>query len=160
MSACLAAICFAAGKMLADRQNQKYRSLENFVSLLSFLKIKMSFSLQPLGEIFEDASKKREFKTFTFLNTLCSRLESLSLPEAYRAALEASEFDEDTAAALAPLGDKLGVSNLSEQLDFIGGAEAMLTEKLKKLRDESLKNRKLYIGLGSLAGAALFIILI
>lgn len=144
-----------------DKTMQEYVELQN---ILIYIKTSIQYLNQDILQIFEEIYIKYKHQNWgiLFKNILDEiNMNSLSLNQAILSSTNKYKFmfcsDLDI---LEKIGDNLGKTDVSDQINNISLYEERLKEKISKAKDEKNKKEKMYRSLGIICGIMLVIVLI
>ena len=146
--------CSLAGVVSAAKKADMMKYTEALISLISFMKFKISNCRTELYDIYGE-----------FENEYMNRRGILKIlkDDGFKAALEYSclyaGFEENEARALFDFADKLGSSDVHDQIENIDYVMKVLDARFDDQKKNYPSQKKLYISLGMLAGALAVIIL-
>ena len=141
--------CTAAGNYLAARPMRRYRELMDAAQLVGELQSRLQYSLLPAAELLEQLSQEPRFCALPYLRRFAAG--KADFPQRWQQAVQdcGGEFDADSRALLARIGEILGAYDLSQQSRQ--GAQRIL--------QESAHEKRMYAALGPLLGMALCILI-
>lgn len=146
--------CTLAGVFSAVYKAEAIKCTEAYLSLVSFIKFKISCYRTELNEIYCE-----------FENEYMKKNGSLQIlrDKGFKAALLHSEnkvkLPENEFKAMAGFAEKLGSSDVQGQIENLDFALKILGEFHDSLKEKYPSQKKMYISLGMLAGALAVIIL-
>ena len=146
--------CSLAGIFSAAQKSDTIKYTEALISLVSFIKFKISSCRTELSEIyceFENDYMKK-----------CGSLQILrdkGFKEALIYSDKRTKLPENKARTLREFAEKLGSSDVQDQLDNLDAALKFLGDCRDELKEKYPSQKKMYISLGMLAGALAVIIL-
>ncbi|ADD02345.1 stage III sporulation protein AB [Thermoanaerobacter italicus Ab9] len=152
------------GYLFALKYKMRRWILKSMISSLNLLKIEITYSKAPLGEILMEISHSLDKSVkFAFLKTgkILSQNEGYTAGEAWEIALK--EWDngylkKEDIEILKSFGYGLGNSDVYNQEKNFDLAIELLKRQLSNAEEESKKNEKLYKNIGVLAGLAINIL--
>ena len=116
--------CTAAGNYLAARPMRRYRELMDAAQLVGELQSRLQYSLLPAAELLEQLSQEPRFCALPYLRRFAAG--KMDFPQRWQRAVQdcGGEFDADSRALLARIGEILGAYDLSQQTAQLGAAAA------------------------------------
>lgn len=107
--------CTAAGNYLAARPMRRYRELMDAAQLVGELQSRLQYSLLPAAELLEQLSQEPRFCALPYLRRFAAG--KADFPQRWQQAVQdcGGEFDADSRALLARIGEILGAYDLSQQ---------------------------------------------
>ena len=146
--------CSLAGIISAAQKADTIKYTEALISLVSFIKFKISSYRTELSEIYCE-----------FENDYMKKSGSLQIlrDKGFKEALiysdKRTKLPENEARTLREFAEKLGSSDVQDQLENIDAALRLLGDCRDELKEKYPSQKKMYISLGMLAGALVVIIL-
>lgn len=141
----------------------RVRRLESCDALLGEMIHRMRHLTPTMQALITGLCGQERFRGLGFLHG-CRELllEGVDFSGAWRRAVreDAHRLGGEEAELLADLADILGRTDLESQLDALGGARELLSGRTAQAREYSAKRGSLYRTMGTLCGAAIFILLI
>ncbi|HHW56697.1 MAG TPA: stage III sporulation protein AB [Clostridia bacterium] len=152
------------GYMAAFKYKMRFRILKNLISALNLCKIEVTYSKDPMAEIFITISSSldKSIKPL-FIKAAEILLENkgYSGGEAWEAALkewDSGYLKKEDIEILRSFGYGLGKSDVYSQEKNFDLAVELLKRQLSSAEEENKKNEKLYKNIGVLTGLAIIIL--
>ena len=142
--------CTAAGNYLAARPMRRYRELMDAAQLVGELQSRLQYSLLPATELLEQLSQEPRFAAG-----------KADFPQRWQQAVQdcGGEFDADSRALLARIGEIVGAYDLSQQSRQLSWVQQQLEQGAQRILQESAHEKRMYAALGPLLGMALCILI-
>ena len=150
----LFAACSFAGIISAAQKADTIKYIEALISLVSFIKFKISSCRTELNEIYGEFENEYMKK--------CGSLQILrdkGFKEALIYSDKRTKLPENEARTLREFAEKLGSSDVQDQLETLDATMMLLSDCRDELKEKYPSQKKLYVSLGMLAGALAVIIL-
>ena len=144
--------CTAAGNYLAARPMRRYRELMDAAQLVGELQSRLQYSLLPAAELLEQLSQEPRFCALPYLRQFAA---------GWQQAVQdcGGEFDADSRALLARIGEIVGAYDLSQQSRQLSWVQQQLEQGAQRILQESAHEKRMYAALGPLLGMALCILI-
>ena len=151
--------CTAAGNYLAARPMRRYRELMDAAQLVGELQSRLQYSLLPAAELLEQLSQEPRFCALPYLRRFAAG--KTDFPQRWQQAVQdcGGEFDADSRALLARIGEILGAYDLSQQSRQLSWVQQQLEQGAQRILQESAHEKRMYAALGPLLGMALCILI-
>ena len=151
--------CTAAGNYLAARPMRRYRELMDAAQLVGELQSRLQYSLLPAAELLEQLSQEPRFCALPYLRQFAAG--KADFPQRWQQAVQdcGGEFDADSRALLARIGEILGAYELSQQSRQLSWVQQQLEQGAQRILQESVHEKRMYAALGPLLGMALCILI-
>ncbi len=151
--------CTAAGNYLAARPMRRYRELMDAAQLVGELQSRLQYSLLPAAELLEQLSQEPRFCALPYLRQFAAG--KTDFPQRWQQAVQdcGGEFDADSRALLARIGEIVGAYDLSQQSRQLSWVQQQLEQGAQRILQESAHEKRMYAALGPLLGMALCILI-
>ena len=151
--------CTAAGNYLAARPMRRYRELMDAAQLVGELQSRLQYSLLPAAELLEQLSQEPRFCALPYLRQFAAG--KADFPQRWQRAVQdcGGEFDADSRALLARIGEIVGAYDLSQQSRQLSWVQQQLEQGAQRILQESAHEKRMYAALGPLLGMALCILI-
>ncbi len=154
-------VCTKMGFIKAELYKERVIKLNKFREALSYLKSKISFTYEPIKNIFKDMSNviyNDDINVFKLAS------ESLNF-DFYSAWVESvnessSFLKNDDLEIIKSFGKLLGKTDLEGQINEIELTMILIDKQIKDAEEELNKNNKLYKSMGIIVGVTISIILV
>lgn len=160
----IAILCFSTmlGKAFANQYKDREKELKQVRSAFNMLKTKISYTYEPLPQIFLEMGTDFEGEIGHLFQLASIKMKELSAGEAWKYSLEhvRTNLKAEDKKVLENLENLLGRTSIEGQLSEIELIEQFLEKQIEIAEEERRKNEKLYRSLGIMAGAMIAIILI
>lgn len=155
--------CSACGLMGAASLRRREGQLKKVQLFLHLLQERLSYTLSPLGEIFEGLQSEPLLRELDFIPLCAKKLAgTVPFPQAFVESLEQSRcaLDKRDRELLGELSTILGQSDLENQLGGIRLVRANMLQQAEAAGELCRSRAKLYSSLGVLSGVAVAIVLL
>ena len=154
--------CIGTGITKAAACRLRISALEDTKALFVTLKQRLSFTLAPPKELFEEIFNSKRFIHCRYLTDVLSDIDKLGFDEAWNKALNRNEqaFNQEDIFLLNQLTSIIGKSDLMTQQQQMEQLLQQLDWHIANARNRSEDKQRMYISLGTLGGFTAAIILI
>ncbi len=150
-----------AGWLSAMRLQQEKTAAERLCRFLRELAVQMEFRACTVQELLEALRTESAYQQFRFLNDVLLGLEAeKSLCNAWQDAIRAdAAVPPAVKEILLPLGNELGVSDLSGQMETLAQYRRQLEDCFHEIAQRNAKRQRLFLSMGLLGGMMAAILL-
>ncbi len=150
------------GTAYSIKLKKRISILENTLLLISEMKIQLEYLNMPVYEMIKQMKSKVYFGKLDFLNECCNLIESgFDFPIAWKKAITHSHcYKRDETDKLLHLGENLGTSNLSNQINILNIHSEYFENFLIEAKAKQRKYGNISISVSALAGCMIFIMAI
>lgn len=159
---CLFLMSTAIGFYAARRIRTRYHSTLKLTSMLTEMASLLRYQAMPLEELLLQLAHHPNYKEFSFLHEICSRLSVDTSPSLLweRAVSSDSAVLPAAGEILRSLGNVLGTTDMQGQLAALELHRIRMEEAAQNIRDDCIRKEGLYRKLGVLLGAMCSVILL
>lgn len=150
------------GVLISKRYLNRVIELKEMKNALNIFATKISFTYEPIPEIFMEISRKIKNNIGDIFYTASKKMNEQNAGTAWIQALEGSStnMNKEDINVLKGLSNLLGKVDLEGQIGEIKLVEKFLDTQINKAEEDKLKYSKMYKSLGITIGLAIVIILI
>ena len=150
------------GVLISRKYVSRVDELKEFKNALNLFKTKIRYTYEPLPDIFSEISNSTNSNISNVFRVASNKMNVLPAGVAWNIALDLDKLNinEEDKSISNKLGNLLGKTDISGQLNQIELTTDFLDEQISKAEKEKEKSEKLYKTLGMIIGLAIVIILI
>ncbi|TCL43542.1 stage III sporulation protein AB [Harryflintia acetispora] len=155
--------CSSCGLMGAASLRRREGHLKKVQLFLHLLQERLSYTLSPLGEIFDGLRDEPLLRELDFISLCAGKLAGATpFPRAFVESLDESRcaLDQRDRELLGELSSILGQSDLENQLRGIRLVRANMLQQAEAAEEVCRSRAKLYSSLGVLSGVAVAVVLL
>ena len=154
---------FSAGMMMAQGLKKKVLFYEDLLSFLSELKSLISYTSQPLSDVFGENTFNGVFNEFSNAVHLSMQCEN-TFEDAWKKSLsilsDGVPLEDDDISLISEFGRGLGKTDISGQIALCELISAKADSRLQMCRKDKESKSQMYKTLGVLGGAATALLII
>lgn len=153
--------CALIGMLVSKKYINRVNELKEFKNALNIFKTKISYTYEPIPEIFTEIAESINSKISLVFRQAAGAMDKITAGEAWDIALTINNLNinEEDRNTLKNLSKLLGKTDLQGQLNQIEMTKDFLDTQIIKAEKERNKNENLYRILGMIIGLAIVIIL-
>lgn len=154
--------CSMIGILKSQKYTYRVNELKEFKNALNMFKTKISFTYEPIPEIFAQIAKNIAPEIGSVFKIASYNMKFCAAGEAWNKAIDTDilNIDIEDRRILKDLGKLLGATDVKGQISQIDVTSTFLDEQIKKAEKEREKSEAMYRKLGFLVGLGIVIILI
>ena len=149
------------GILISKKYVNRVNELKEFKNALNIFKTKISYTYEPIPEIFMEISRNVNSNISSVFKLAADKMDILTAGDAWDMALKFEDLNinQEDILVLNNLSKLLGKTDLQGQLNTIEMTSNFLDEQIRKAEIQKNKNEKMYRTLGMIVGLSIVIIL-
>ena len=155
-------VCSAIGLIKSQKYTWRVEELKEFKNALNMFKTKISFTFEPIPDIFAQISGSVSQNISSIFRIASYNMQFFPAGDAWSKAMDADilNIKAEDKKILKDLSKLLGKTDLNGQISQIEITSSFLDEQIKKAEKEREKSEGMYRKLGMIIGLGIIIILI
>ena len=158
---CIFLVCSAIGLIKSQTYTYRVEELKEFKNALNMFKTKISFTFEPIPDIFSQISGIVSTNISSIFRIASYNMQFFPAGDAWNKAMDTDilNINLEDKKILKDLSKLLGKTDITGQLNQIELTTDFLEEQIKKAEEQRNKSEKMYRTIGMLIGMAIVIIL-
>lgn len=159
--AVIIASCVMIGIIFNKNEKSKIQKQELLISFLQDIKALLECTLFSTNEMFLLLSANLEYRKLGFLEECCELLKKgFDFPVSYKTAINnEAQLTQSCKKIMLSLCEKLGTTDLSGQLSYIGFAINKIENECEQFKEKYRKKENMYLPLSALTGIGIAIMM-
>lgn len=155
-------VCSLIGLLKSQKYTYRVEELKEFKNALNMLKTKISFTFEPLPDIFIQIAGNMNSSIGSVFRIASYNMQFFPAGDAWNKAMDTDilNINLEDKKILKDLSKLLGKTDLNGQISQIEITSSFLDEQIKKAEKEREKNEGMYRKLGVIIGLGIIIILV